>query len=347
MADEITKSIRRIVRGLEDDPIGLADADEYKGIGTSRGEAFINSRGDVTGSKSEGSDDKEEKPGSSTPPNDNPNDTDTGGAGGTNDGSDPAGTLKGDVDDVDEAITTDSQIGTVTGTEPTFGGFTSLNLNTLEGIEYIPPEGWSDPFTPIEDVAGQVIDVDNIAQGPNSPPLGLLSVEISQAAANAFVDSLAASTAVNFIELVVDEPGVARFWNEEVTPGSGTFNAHLYANFSTRPCAGAECQLPATQLHPSDGRCDVVFDTAAGGYKGNVKDPDCSAAQILPTNFVIIRSQSDPSKYFRYTKLANGGTKITQVDAGGAPVPGTITKTTDEGGRVDGFFDVSLDAGIT
>jgi hypothetical protein len=89
-----------------------------------------------------------------------------------------------------------------------------------------------------------------------------------------------------------------------------------------------------------------VFDSSEGGYKGAVNDPDCSAAQKLPTDFVIIRSVSDPSKFFRYTRLANGGTKITQVDSGGTPVPGTITKTTDEGGRVDGFFDVSLDAGI-
>jgi hypothetical protein len=342
-ADQITKSIRRIVRGLEDDPIGLADADEYKSIGTSRGEAFINSRGDVTGSASEGSDDKEEKPSSTTPPTDNSDDNDTGGEGGTNSGSDPSGSEAGDVADVDDAVTTATQIGTLTGTDPATGTLMSLNLNTLEGIEYIPPPGWPNPDhgpAPTDFVLG-IKWVRSGGQGAlpdHSTKSQVKTISGAQLLAAGY--SITADTSSN----VAYFKPFAPFFEPAASTYSWVTNACTPTEGDVTCPLTAEGAAETTQ--PSDSSCQVVFDSSEGGYKGAANDPDCSAAQKLPTDFVIIRSVSDPSKFFRYTRLANGGTKITQVDSGGTPVPGTITKTTDEGGRVDGFFDVSLDAGI-
>ncbi len=342
MADQATKSIRRIVRGLKDDPDGLGLADDYKGLGTSRGEAFINARGDVTGSRSTGSgDNKDERPSSSTPDTGNPDDNDTGGGGGVNSGSDPGGSLGGDVFDVDGSLTTDSQLGTLTGTDPTTANFTSLNLNTLEGIEYVPPDTWDDPD-----------------EGPLPDGWTLGFFWIAAAFANTRSPDPLTTAELDLPRVQSAVPGSTLFG---VTKNSETSYTARYLRPSFSDLFVGSTRFPCTtegfcatdedadrdQVWPTDGVCQVVYDTSEGGYKGNVKDPDCSAAQQSPTDFVIIKSVSDPSKFFRYTKLANGGTKITQVDAGGVPVPGTITKTTDEGGRVDGFFDVSLDAGIT
>lgn len=346
-ADQITKSIRRIVRGLEDDPIGLADADEYKSIGTSRGEAFINSRGDVTGSASEGSDDKEEKPSSTTPPTDNPDDNDTGGEGGTNSGSDPSGAEGGDVADVDDALTTATQIGTLTGTDPTAGTLMSLNLNTLEGIEYIPPDTWDDPVLgPIPDGFTEGFWWITTSAGGNFKGEGAFPLEAAEAwivdVGSSRFSIVSGPTKISDIRYDFD-------FFDNVLESTGTQvidRLDCSGNPNATFCTLTDEDVAETPW-PSDNNCQVVFDEAAGGYKGNILDTDCSAAQKLPTDFVIIRSVTDPSKFFRYTRLANGGTKITQVDSGGTPVPGTITKTTDEGGRVDGFFDVSLDAGIT
>lgn len=339
MSNETVKSIRRIVRGMEADPEGLGDPPDYKSIGTSRGIGYVNARGDVSGGGSEGGGDKEEQPGNDGGSGDAAGDeNDTGGNGGTNDGSTPGGATDGDVKDVYDALTPGAQHGTATGTDPATGNITSLNINTLEGIEYVPPDGWESPDSE-EGFATTV-------EGPQSCATFACPSSNDPGDRGATVwdsESGYAYTIGYFIIGGISMPpaGYEGLENCVSCPvdSNGSYRPELARSLVTY----SEPPPISSGDWPSDGTCQVVWDEAAGGYKGHESDTDCSAAQKTASPFVIIRSQTDDTKYYRYTRLADGTTKIVIVDSGGTPVPGTIIKVVDESGKPIGFYDVSLD----
>jgi hypothetical protein len=355
MADQTTKSIRRIVKGMKDDPVGLGDAEDYKSIGTSRGEGYVNSRGDVTGSGSSGSGDKEEQPDSSAPPTDNPSDNDTGGGGGINDGR----TQDGDVADVHDDASSGDTITEVTGTSSDGGTFYTLAPNTIEGIEYIPPDGWGDPdgdppqgyqhgYYWTTTAFGGSIGGDTAWNSPGTlwdAAIVQINSDPNRQNAALFSSSITAT----------DGEGIATAWLGVIESFRVSDNFRFTDNVDAirNTCSGTTSYCPATEdevlpaEQPSDGICQIAYDHDAGGYKGHEKDPDCSASEKTASECVIIRSSTQSTRYFRYCRLADGGTKITEVDSSGAPKAGTIVKTTDADGRVNGFYDVSLDPSIT
>lgn len=336
MADQITKDIQSIAGRVKPDPVGLGPADEYDSIGTSRGEGVINSRGDVTGSNSEGSDDKEDQPASPVPPADNPEDNDTGGVGGTDDGSAPDGAINGDVKDVDDQITTGSQIDTVTGTDPTTSDPVDLDLNTLEDIEYDPPPGWDSPDTPPDSAEGAAWVIANnttLFQGSGD---AFLAYQVLNPTAVSYVTA----AKVGFVGLAGHPRGYNfdQVGNVTFDPPQGITEVLFRAN----DLSEAEIETVQPDDHPSDGSCSVVFDVAAGGYKGHVRDPDCSAAQKTPSQCIIIRSVTDNSKYFQFCKLASGSVKMTEVDEFGVAIPGSTVKIIGNDGRVESFTSTSV-----
>lgn len=348
MADQITKSVRRIVKDMKDDPNGLGATDELKGIGTSRGEGYINARGDVTSSSNDGSEDKDEQPGTSTPPTDDPADNDTGGGGGVNKGETDPDNLNGDAEYIDENASEGDTIGTVTGTSVDGQTIYSLVPTPIEGIEYIPPDTWNSPESP-----GTATEHTGVEITPANACsiLGCPTNDVAESRGNTVWDSNTGYTytvgyfthlpgAIDIYPSGFSAPAFATC----ISCGSNTDGYFPFVAKSDVTTA----EPPPIDLGdwPSDSVCQITYDHSEIGYKGNERDTDCSAAEKTASECVIIRSATDPSKYFRYCRLVNGGTKITTVDSSGTPTPGSVTKTTDADGRVNGFYDVSLDASI-
>jgi hypothetical protein len=345
MADQSTKSIRRIVKSLKEDPTGLGAADELKSIPTSRGEGYINSRGDVSSSSNEGGEDKDEQPGTETPPTDDPGDNDTGGGGGINDGSDPGGSLGGDVADVVDELNTNDQTGTMTGVDPTTGNPLTINLGGIDGIEYNPPPGWDSPES--EDGRAEIVEGAQNCASMGCPA----TVQAGARGATKWDQNSGYTYTIGYFKLsssdTVPPAGFDVFINNCTAPcvangDTGFFFPQLWRTSAST----TEPPLVESDEWPSDGSCQIAYDHSEGGFKGHEKDPDCTAGQITPSQCIIVRSGVDANRYFQFCKLDNGGTKITEVDANGVAVPGTVIKTVDEGGRFEDIHDISTGAGL-
>jgi hypothetical protein len=339
MADQITKDVQSIAKRLKDDPVGLGPADEYKSIGTSRGEGIINSRGDVSGSNSEGSDDKEDQPVSPVPPADEPGDNDTGAGGGTNDGTDPADSLGGDVADVNDAITSDSTIGTMTGTDPDTGNPTAFNPTSLEDIEYSPPPDWPDPETPPDksDIPVFVNVSNDTGWRSTKEEVGDIIIATTGGDAESGVFTPSGGTNWSFTWTIASAPA-----GPTIIVGS---NCGISLNYGLGGDIVAICGVEGgdgPDDWPPDGFCEVTYDWAEGGYKGHENDPDCSAAQKIPNACIIIRSVSDDSRFFEFCRLANDGTKMTEVDANGVPIVGSTVKIIGNDGRMSSFTSTDV-----
>lgn len=346
MADQITKSVRRIVKGMKDDPLGLGEAEDYKGIGTSRGEAYINARGDVTGSGSDGSgEDKDEQPPSSTPDTGTPDDNDTGGGGGTNNGSSPEGALDGDVDAVVPVIETDTQVGTVTGTDPVTGDPVSLSVSPVEDIEYNPPPNWDDP---------------DEGPLPEGWTLGTSWFTGGDAATRASYPAASADLELAIRQVPPNTQGwyswdtLTKISDTQYTvqfhrtnpPGDPGPDQVLRFNCTNESYCATDPDADREQEWPTDGNCEIVWDYSENGYKGNVKDPDCSAAQKTASDSIIIRSVDDSNKYYKFTRLNDGRTKISEVDSGGVIITDSVIKVVGENGRYDNLYPADLDGSI-
>lgn len=327
----------------------LDDIQPVKSIGTERGIANIGATGTITGSGSNSSSQTgqpstgaEAGAGGVTDPASDENGQVNAGQGGSG-GAAGGGATSGDIHDVMDGAGTDTTLGILTGEEN--GTLSSVNFNTFEGIEYIPPDGWDD------------LGNDPSPAGPPDYEEGFFWAlnSLGTTAPHNNPQSVADAYAIGLIPIIGEFPGVytlncfgggARVYAGGFACNHLSFSSPLYKI----SCSGHEgeeyCQpLSGTgeDPWPSDGQCQIAFDVQAGGYKGHSSDPDCTAAQLIARNFVIQRSVSDPSKYYRTTRLASGGAKVTPVDAGGAPLPGGITKETDASGKIIGFYDTTTE----
>lgn len=341
MTDELVRGIRRIVGDQDEKPTGLEEAEARKAIGISRGVGLVRSDGSVAGSGGEGGGND------TSPPNVPVEDPDEGsslpGDGGNAGGGNDSGTktlVNGDAADVYDGVTGGSQTTQITGTDPDSANFTTVNFGTLDGIEYTPPDGWDNP------------DVGPAPEGWTEGFWWLATNGVfsgvgafPQSAADDLVNNLGASRfSIQSGPTYIDDDTYSVIIYDNITTNTTPFTIFRQdCNISPSGFCSLTIEDVAETTQPSDGTCEVAYDASEEGYKGSSNDPDCSTDQKTASSFVIIRSQSDPSRYFRYTRLKDGGTKVTEVDSGGVPKPGTVTKIMDGSGNVVGFVDVSLD----
>ncbi len=360
---DIADSLWRIIKPRIEEQNGLGVAETPKKIRARRGMAYINSEGGI--STKSGSDpsggDETGAPGAEqeTDPENAGQDEKTNAPGSANGGAagGPDG-ASGDVDDLLGASNPpvlDTQIGTLTGTDPDDGSDISIDLNRACGAEYDAPAGWDTPDQgPIPELYQQGYKWASTS-GPASSSVGDHSSPV--AALNAHSSWLNGQSSkyrnysrggywVSQTNSGVPTEYQASFSGEEYIGGEWV-SSPLQFGVTRNICGGGDpaSVCPASPEaarpteHPSDGSCKIAYDCAAGGFKGHSMDPDCSATQKTASTCQQVRSASDPNQYYRVCKLGDGGNKVTPVDNVGAPVPGGITYVTDGTGKITGVYD--------
>jgi hypothetical protein len=250
--------------------------------------------------------------------------------------------------------------GTVGGYAGATGstGYSTINLNTPEGMEYIPPDGWSDPDTglPTEDA-----HLDRRIRTCTGTVMGYYTDSISaENAATAWIAAVGAGLPdpaggpTRYTEIACGETIDMRWtawrannstdvwwWFDPFTAKAGT---ELDGNGCPVGSAhiNGQCLIPDPAAEwPSDGVCSIA--RVDGQLTGHSRDPDCSAQQKTPASCQIINQNGAA---IRVCLLANGGAKITPVDSAGVPTSSGITKVLDASGVVVGFYDATSQTGL-
>ncbi len=330
---ELSEAIIKIVKSDPDIGSAINAAVNPAKIYSRRGMAYVNDSGAITAKGgSEGSSEGAPGAGQETDPEntdrtDNaPGITGVGGGGGESKTAAAVNdTKKGD------------QTKDVTGSDYTTGsddGNIKVKLNSIDDAARDNPGGWPDPDSPptVSDwVSGREW---LLQQSPSAAPDFATKSQV-QAWGAANLEPAGFSLSGTDTQWY----GGANRWNGE------NFSTYTWSETVCTPTPGdPTCPTVApVDDWPTDGQCHLSWDTATGTFKGNAYDADCSGAQITGTAEVYIEDSGVRKKI---SHLANGGFKITDVDASNVDDPAGYTRIYSPDGILQDIYTTDVGAQV-